>query len=503
MALMAQPWKHPKTGVYWFRRAVPKALRDAVGRREWLKSLHTKSPAIAKERYPAEAQRYEAAMRDARQGLRRAAADLTFKEIEALSAEWLRRQIEEYDRDLVRGDGEDWSAGYDNLVAAARPPAAKGELQVEPEPDLEGMSRVVGEDVSTLLKQERLNIPKGSATYNQLIESLFLRKLSLMNVMGERERGDFRPPIELQLAPAWKGADDKSRTLKWAFESWVAERKPREKTVYEFQRYIEDFGAALPIATITSADIVAFKDKWVGAGNSPATIQKKLTAMQSVLRWAWNNKHIATDPTKGVRIAGLKEYQQRKKRSSYTKDEAAKLLTAARTAEATIRWMVWMLAATGCRIQEVAQAFAADVQKADGVWFFQVTDEGQAQRIKTPKARRRIPLHPKLRAEGFLDYVKGLKEGSRLFPDIKPDRFGSWGGNIDKRVNRWSQEIVPGKSAHCWRHFFKTALRSANTNEDMNDYLTGHQGGGAGRDYGEHDLKALRREVAKVKLEAR
>jgi hypothetical protein len=48
---MAQPWPHPKTGVFWFRRAVPKDLRTPVGKREELVSLATKDPAEARVRY--------------------------------------------------------------------------------------------------------------------------------------------------------------------------------------------------------------------------------------------------------------------------------------------------------------------------------------------------------------------------------------------------------------------------------------------------------------------
>jgi hypothetical protein len=29
--VMVSPWRHPKTGVFWFRRAVPKALQLQVG----------------------------------------------------------------------------------------------------------------------------------------------------------------------------------------------------------------------------------------------------------------------------------------------------------------------------------------------------------------------------------------------------------------------------------------------------------------------------------------
>jgi hypothetical protein len=33
--------RHPKTSVYYFRRAVPPELRAAIGRREWKESLRT------------------------------------------------------------------------------------------------------------------------------------------------------------------------------------------------------------------------------------------------------------------------------------------------------------------------------------------------------------------------------------------------------------------------------------------------------------------------------
>ena len=49
MTLMsARPWKHPKTGVYWYRRRIPADLIDIVGRGEEKFSLRTKDPAEAK-----------------------------------------------------------------------------------------------------------------------------------------------------------------------------------------------------------------------------------------------------------------------------------------------------------------------------------------------------------------------------------------------------------------------------------------------------------------------
>jgi hypothetical protein len=52
MALrMSTPQKHPKTGVYWFRKAVPMALRALVGKLEITHTLNTKDPQEAKLRH--------------------------------------------------------------------------------------------------------------------------------------------------------------------------------------------------------------------------------------------------------------------------------------------------------------------------------------------------------------------------------------------------------------------------------------------------------------------
>jgi hypothetical protein len=49
---MPQPWKHPRTGVYYFRKVVPERLRPLVGKWEIKVSLGAKSLREAKLRYP-------------------------------------------------------------------------------------------------------------------------------------------------------------------------------------------------------------------------------------------------------------------------------------------------------------------------------------------------------------------------------------------------------------------------------------------------------------------
>ena len=52
MALsMSRPWKHPKTGIFWLRKRVPKDLVSIVGKAEVSRSLETRDPAEAKTRH--------------------------------------------------------------------------------------------------------------------------------------------------------------------------------------------------------------------------------------------------------------------------------------------------------------------------------------------------------------------------------------------------------------------------------------------------------------------
>ena len=47
---MTRPWKHPKTGIFWLRKRVPKDLLSVVGRLEEKRSLATRDPVEAKRR---------------------------------------------------------------------------------------------------------------------------------------------------------------------------------------------------------------------------------------------------------------------------------------------------------------------------------------------------------------------------------------------------------------------------------------------------------------------
>ena len=80
---MSRPWPHPKTGVFWFRRRIPKDFVTLVGRREEKASLGTKDVGEAKRRHAAHAALVEQRWANLRIGVRR----LNILEINAIAGE--------------------------------------------------------------------------------------------------------------------------------------------------------------------------------------------------------------------------------------------------------------------------------------------------------------------------------------------------------------------------------------------------------------------------------
>lgn len=68
---MARPEKHPKTGVYWFRKAVPKDLREIIGKTEVVQLLRTKDVAEARKAHAELAAEIDARWSSLRAGIRR------------------------------------------------------------------------------------------------------------------------------------------------------------------------------------------------------------------------------------------------------------------------------------------------------------------------------------------------------------------------------------------------------------------------------------------------
>jgi integrase len=148
---------------------------------------------------------------------------------------------------------------------------------------------------------------------------------------------------------------------------------------------------------------------------------------------------------------------------------------------------------TGARLGELAPLTVQDIETDESTRIASIRfreDEEQGRHLKTISSRRLVPIHPKLKTLGFLDFVSERRdtdgEDGRLFPLLKRGPKGGYGEIWSKWFGRYirSHGITDKASVfHSFRHGFKDALRSAGVSEEVHDALTGHAGtGGVGKE---------------------
>jgi integrase len=302
------------------------------------------------------------------------------------------------------------------------------------------------------------------------------------------------PAIYSSLSLGAVAAEDESDLIsRWAKENEIGVRGVYQARLdmAKFVKLIEHDDAT----RVSPEDIIRFKEQLGRQSLSPATINRYLSAIKSPLSWARRNLKIGSNP--GVGIVYNAKGKKRIKRRGYDGDQARTILLAAREEElAHRRWIPWVCAFTGYRLDEVAGRDVSDVQRIGRYWVLDIPDG------KTDGSARKIPLHPALIREGFIDYVKSLSPNGPLFPDLTPDLHGRRAGSATKRIGRWLRQVQEQTGVllveqprfapnHSWRHRFKSEARRVGMDEEIHDALTGHREGKVSRDYGEYYVDAV------------
>ena len=307
------------------------------------------------------------------------------------------------------------------------------------------------------------------------------------------------PALSLGHVAAEDGSDLISR--------WAKETEIRPRGIYQARLDMAKFVTLIghdDATRVTPQDIVRFKEHLADKGLKGATINRYLSAVKSPLAWAKENHKVATNPGAGVKYDSKGGAKKKVRRLGYGDDQARVILSAARGQEKPYRrWMPWLCAFTGCRLDEVAGRDARDIKRVGSTWVLDIP-EG-----KNEGAARKVPLHSKLIAEGFIDYWRKLPPDGPLFPDLRDGRYGR-AGTATKNIGRWLRRVQKDLGlllveeprfapSHSWRHRFKSEARRVGNDqrpimsEETSDALTGHYEGKVSRDYGEYYVNSVLR----------
>ena len=491
---MSRPWKHPDSGVYWFRKAVPAELRSLAGKREEKRSLQTKDAAEARRRHATVATEIETKWANLRNGPR----SLSEREAHDFAQTIYDRWIELH-RDNPSTQTK-WDVQIGETLLAPMKTISDLSLS-EVDPDLfrkQEMRALSSEGQRFCVELYGIVIDRPSEI---LLEKAVARALQRASqVIAKHAEGNFDFPARRF------GSERQSELAPVAFKDliagWAKEKKPQPRTVYEWTKAFELFEKFVghdDAARVSTGEIIRWKDAMVASGLHTRTIQNtRLSPVRAVFQWALQNERLSTNPAAQITIQTKQVASERKR--SFTDDEAKTILAAAVAQKDPVRrWVPWLGAYTGARISELCQLRVEDILEVEDIWCIKFDPD--AGSLKNASSERIIPIHPALIENGFLIFVSKFKSGP-IFPDLPQDKFGKRGNNGTKSVGRWvrslgltDERLSP---SHSWRHRIKTLGRRFGVAKDHLDAITGHGRASEGDKYGEFPMEALYRELLKI-----
>jgi integrase len=289
----------------------------------------------------------------------------------------------------------------------------------------------------------------------------------------------------------------------------ASEKSFRQK-VLAFQRFLGHDDAR----RINKGDVSDWKDHLLARGQadgSPLSAKTVgdtyLPAVKAALNRGVSSDRLVENVAAGVTVAGKnkkKQLRQKGFKDAEVKQILSATLAQHRTslpekAKLARRWIPWLCAYTGARVNEMSQLRGQDITNEDGIWCVRITPE--AGGTKSGDART-VPLHPHLIDQGFLDLAKS--GDGPIFFDPTQSRGGSsahpQSKKVGERLARWVREEIgitdPNvQPNHAWRHRFKTIARDVRMDREIADRIQGHAPRTEAEKYGEVSVKAIYREI--------
>jgi len=314
-----------------------------------------------------------------------------------------------------------------------------------------------------------------------------------------------------------KGTQGRSVTLAEAFDDFMAESLPEwsDQMAGKARSFmavpLEFFGPERPLADITRQDANELKKLLqklpLNRNTRPETRGLPLieavkvegvpkVSLETVNNhigmfirfWDWAERHTLTPHKLFVGMKIKRGKQKKSERKAYSKDQTAKLYAELTQNHCGLvkkddhKWGALLAMFTGARLNEVAQLEAGDIANEDGIWFINITDDGDnKKRVKANASRRKVPIHSELIRLGFLDWVTTISDGPRLFMSFSYDAKDGYGRNLGRWFNtRFLTGLgikEDGLVFHSLRHTVVTRMRQAGVELALVQEIVGHERG--------------------------
>jgi integrase len=215
---------------------------------------------------------------------------------------------------------------------------------------------------------------------------------------------------------------------------------------------------------------------------SVTTVNKYLTRIASLFKWAAKKKFIKVNYAEGLSFS--KKTNAYEEREAYSKEDIQRLFTHLKFNEASPQeyWIPLIALYEGMRLEEICQMHMADIIEMDALPCININSDGD-KKIKTNAGKRIIPIHPKLIELGFMDYINSLRKlkAVRVWPKLSKGRDG-YSHIYGKKYQRFNREFITKNSKrvfHSFRHTVTDTLKQAGVSETVIAEIVGHSTSGS------------------------
>jgi site-specific recombinase XerD len=497
-----------KSDVWWLRKKVPQRYRALVGRGEIWRSLDTtdrKAAGILCVKRSAEFDRDWEHRFQAAKAVGRTAA-LTAPRLSITELSGLQRLAHEQTRDA----GADRPPSKIRAAFAAGNRTEEEDLQEREydEADMDDFLATNGYELDEADRARFLPLFLDARREGSLDVYRLARDLDY-SPSDKLAKYAPSPAKKIDFLEAFEFYCEKSGIKGGATGATAKRWRPKIKAFCDFVKHTD-------LGRMTTDHGYLWLDHLVEKGVAKKSIRDVWIASLKATAGFMKERHkLDQNPFAGIRVRGAKGTRDSNQKG-FSDDQANKILEATLATpshlttpetRAARRWVPWICAYTGARVNEITSLLPSDVRQdpETGTLCFYLRPEmtkGDYERV--------VPVHSHLIEQKFREFVaQRAKAGLPLFYNPKRARGGDnanpqW-QKIAQRLGDWvvkSLRITGVKPNHGWRHRFKSVARHVHMHPEVEKFITGHGGSDdpnviakVSMDYGDAWVKTLKKTI--------
>jgi integrase len=495
---MIEPWKNPRSRYWWFRRRVPAEYRRFGMPSEIKFSLETTDRDEAVLRCQEENLKLVRQWKTSLVGT--PADELSHMQIVALAGEFYQETVAAHRDEPGRA-----IAWEEKLKRVASVKSRRILRQTD------WLRIAFGDEGRAFLRRKGFHLV--GERFEAFIRAYVAAKEHASGVLLRNAKGDYKPDPDATRYPKFE-APNSARNFDVLWQEFCTARAISASTLKKWEPYFAQLRKRVgsdDMGRVTEQHLLDWRDALLATKLSPITVRDGyIAAARSFFGWAKKMKKLPVNPAAEVFVEVSEKHETEMR--GFTREESVKILSAAlapvdvtMTEEnaAARKWVPWVCAYTGARVNEITQLRACDVDEVDGIPCIRITPE--AGTVKTQK-KRTVPLHRHLVEMGFVEWARQKKGNTPLFYSVarqrKKDRKNPTYTSVGNKLADWVRNKLEIKDKsvapnHGWRHRFKTEGRRAGMVWLILDAIQGHAPRTEGESYGEVPADVMLVEILK------